>query len=274
MPEGDTIFRAARTLHRALAGRTVVRFESVFPALTRIHHDRPVTGRTITEVRARGKHVLMTFSGDLVLHTHMKMNGSWHIYRPGEPWQRPSRDMRIVVATDAFVAVGFNVPVAQLLTWREIERHEALSALGSDPLGEQFDRDDVLMRMRQHATEAIAEVLLNQRVMTGLGNVLKSETLFVAGVHPFTRVSDLPDATLYQLMDVASRLLALNTRSGNYGSPERHRRTTGRMNPAEGLWVYGRGGKPCRKCGTPIQSRKTGIDARLTSWCPTCQPSH
>ena len=124
MPEGDTIFRAARTLHRALAGHPVARFESVFPHLTRVHEDTPITGRTIEAVRAAGKHVLMAFSGELVLRTHMRMNGSWHIYRPGERWQRPRRDMRIVVATPAYEAVGFRIPVAEWLRGTEVERHE------------------------------------------------------------------------------------------------------------------------------------------------------
>src|SRR6188508_3030086 len=110
MPEGDTIFRAARTLHRALAGKPVVRFESMFPALTRIHEDAPITGRTVERVRSLGKHVLMQFSEGLTLRTHMRMNGSWHIYRPGETWRRPRIDMRIVVATSDFEAIGFNIP--------------------------------------------------------------------------------------------------------------------------------------------------------------------
>ena len=115
MPEGDTIFRAARTLNRALAGQAVVRFESVYPALTRVHEDTPVTGRTVESVTAAGKHVLMRFAGDLVLRTHMRMSGSWHIYRPGETWRRPRRDMRILIATTPFVAVAFNVPVADIM---------------------------------------------------------------------------------------------------------------------------------------------------------------
>src|SRR5918992_4664013 len=113
MPEGDTIFRAARTLDRALAGRVVTRFESVFPHLARVDGNRPIRGRIIERVTSRGKHLLMWFSGDLVLRTHMRMNGSWHIYRPGERWQRPRHDMRIVVATDSFEAVAFTVPVAE-----------------------------------------------------------------------------------------------------------------------------------------------------------------
>jgi endonuclease-8 len=271
MPEGDTIFRAARTLHRALTGRMVVRFESVFPALMRVHEDWPITGRTVVDVKARGKHLLMTFSGDLVLHTHMKMSGSWHIYRPGERWQRPARDMRIVVGTDAFVAVGFNVPVAELMTSRELARHHQIAALGPDPLDQSCQHDEVIRRMRTHHHEAIGDVLLNQRVLAGLGNVLKSETLFAAGIYPFARIDDLDDLTLGRLIDVARRLLEVNTAEGNYRAPQRHRRTTGRMNPAEPRWVYSRGGKPCRRCGALIESRKGGDDARVTYWCPRCQ---
>ena len=140
VPEGDTIFRAARTLHRALAGKRVVRFESVFPALTRVHDDSPLTDRLVESVSSAGKHLLMRFSGDLVLRTHMRMNGSWHIYRPGEAWQRPRRDMRIVVATDDFVAVGFNMPVAEFIAARTLARHDELRRLGPDLLGDRAGR--------------------------------------------------------------------------------------------------------------------------------------
>ena len=157
MPEGDTIFRAARTLHRALADRVVSRFESVFPALTRVHHDAPLTGRTIDRVEAVGKHVLMHFSGGLVLRTHMRMNGSWHIYRPGERWRRPRRDMRIVVATDAFEAVGFNVPVAEFIRTSALRKHDELRRLGPDLLSDGFDRGEALRRLRARPTAVVAD---------------------------------------------------------------------------------------------------------------------
>ena len=269
MPEGDTIFRAARTLHRALAGKTVVRFESMLPALTRVHHDQPITGRTVEQVVARGKHILMSFSADLVLHTHMRMNGSWHIYRPDERWRRSSREMRVLVATEDMVAVGFNIPIAEFLSARDLERHDQLRRLGPDLLSERFDRAEALRRLREHPDEAIGDVLLNQQVMAGIGNVLKSETLFVAGVDPFAEVRDVTDEALERLIGVGQRLLSMNARP-HAGAL---RRTTGRMNPNESLWVYGRGGLPCRKCGEPIQARKTGLDARLTYWCPRCQKS-
>ena len=178
MPEGDTIFRAARTLHRALAGKPVLRFESVFPHLTRVHDNEPITGRTVDGVRAAGKHVLMEFSGGLLLRTHMRMNGSWHIYRPGEAWQRPRRSMRIIVGTEDFVAVGFDIPVAEMIKAKDVPRHDELRKLGPDLLGEGFDAAEAGRRIRARGASEIADVLLNQRVLAGIGNVYKSEVLF------------------------------------------------------------------------------------------------
>ena len=200
MPEGDTIFRAAHVLHRALAGRIVTRFESVLPALVRVDHDRPIAGRTIDAVTSRGKHLLMAFSGDLILRTHMRMNGSWHLYRPHERWQRPARDMRLAVTTAAFVAVGFNVPVAEFLTARDLSRHKELTRLGPDLLGADFDRQEAIRRMRGRANEPIGDVLLNQSVLSGIGNVLKSEILFAAGIDPFGLVNHLSDADLERIV--------------------------------------------------------------------------
>jgi endonuclease-8 len=191
MPEGDTIYRAARTLQRALAGKVVTGFESVFPHLTRIHEDAPITGRTVESVSASGKHMLMAFSGDLVLRTHMRMNGSWHIYRPDESWQRPRRDMRIVVATSDFVAVGFSIPVAEFFPARHLARHEELRRLGPELLSEDFDDEEALRRIQARPADTIADVLLNQRVLAGLGNVYKSEVLFACRINPFVTVGDL-----------------------------------------------------------------------------------
>ncbi len=270
MPEGDTIFRAARTLQRALAGRTVLRFESAFPALTRVDDDDPIAGRTVESVNSRGKHLLIHFSGDLALRTHMRMNGSWHIYRPGERWQRPARDMRIVVGTDAYVAVAFNIQVAEFLRSRDLPRHAQLAALGPDLAAGAVDHHEVRARMRAHQREPIADVLLNQRVIAGLGNVLKSEVLFTSGVHPFRAVEELSDDTLDRIIDQSGRLMAYNT-AAEATAPGPARRTTGRLNPEEQLWVYGRGHRPCLRCGTAIVSKKTGNEARITYWCPRCQ---
>jgi endonuclease-8 len=272
VPEGDTIFRAARTLNLVLAGKAVERFESVYPALNRIDEDRPLRGRTVESVTSRGKHLLMTFSGGLVLHTHMRMNGTWHVYRPGERWQRPSREMRVLVAASDVVAVGFNIPVAELLSTADLARHRQLARLGPDVAADSFDRDLALQQMRASGSLAVADVLLDQRILAGIGNVLKSEILFVAAVHPFTAVQQLDDDTLGRILDVSRRLMKMNVAdTATVSGPRFGRRTTGSLDPFQKLWVYGRGGKACRRCGSPIQSRKTGSDARLTYWCPACQ---
>jgi endonuclease-8 len=273
MPEGDTVFRAAQTLHRFMAGHVVTRFESVYPALTRIAEDHPIVGRTIESVSARGKHLLMAFSGDLVLRTHRRMNGSWHIYPSGARWHRPAREMRVLVCTADACGVGFNIPVAELLSRRDLDRHRQLQALGPDLLAESFDRDEAVRRMRASAGDPIADVLLNQRVLAGIGNVFKSEILFLAGIHPFTPADLLTDNELDRIAGLSREQLAANvmTRSQTL-STATGRRTTRSLDPNEKLWVYSRGGKPCRRCGAAIQSRKTGVDARVTYWCPTCQP--
>ena len=196
MPEGDTVFRAAQTLHRFMAGQTVTRFESVYPLLTRVVEDHPLIGRTIVSVSARGKHLLMSFTGGLVLRTHLKMNGSWHIYPAGERWQRPARDMRVVVATVDFVAVAFSVPVAEIVRASALDKHRPIALLGPDLLGEEFDRDEALRRLRAHPASEIADALLNQRIAAGIGNVYKSEVLFSCRVNPFATVAALSDAQL------------------------------------------------------------------------------
>jgi len=272
MPEGDTIYRAAVAMNRALAARVVTRFESVYPTVNRVADDRPIVGRTIESVSARGKHLLIAFSGGLVLRTHMRMNGSWHLYRLGITWQRPARDMRVLVGAGDVEAVGFNVPVAELLTARELARHAQLNALGPDLLDPAFDPVEAARRMRACGRDAVGDALLNQRVLAGVGNVFKSEILFLAGIEPFTPVAALSDADIDRLVAISREQLAANvlTRSQTL-SPSIGRRTTRSLDPNKKLWVYGRGGKPCRRCGAPILARKSGLDARLTYWCPRCQ---
>ena len=276
MPEGDTIFRAARTLNLALAARTVTAFSSVYPALTRIDEDAPITGRVITSVEAQGKHLLMHFGpppSPLTLRTHMRMSGSWHIYRPGEKWQLPRRDARIVIETADYVAVAFNVPVAEFLDAAQFARQEDLTLIGPDLLGETFDEDEAVARLFARGAQPIAEALLNQRVVAGIGNVYKSETLFIERVHPGTPVTGIGGAELRALLRTARRLLTVNVAdaSAEIVTYRGLRRTTGRSDPAERLWVYGRGGQPCRRCGTPISFARTGPNARGTYWCEGCQ---
>ena len=275
MPEGDTIFRAARTLNRALAGQVVTRFDTQLPHLQRIHDDTPITSRTIEEVSAHGKWITMRFSGDLILLTHMLMSGSWHIYRPGEKWQRPRYDMRIVIGTNNFEAVAFKVPVAEFHTAASLTRRDGFSQLGPDILCGSFNAAQAIANLRGEPELQIGDTLLRQHVMAGLGNVYKSEVCFACRVNPFRKVATLTDSEVIDLIATACKFLKANVSDSagdkivTYGG---FRRTTRRANPAERLWVYGRHGDPCRRCGNPIESRKQGQDARVTFWCPTCQP--
>jgi endonuclease VIII len=254
MPEGDTIFRAARTLHQALAGRTVTRFTSVFPHLNRIDADAPLAGRTVDRVEPAGKHLLIWFSGDLVLRTHMRMSGSWHIYRPGERWQRPRHQMRIVLETAAMHAVAFGVPVAEFGTGEALERSSTMRALGPDLLADDFDAADAVARIIARGDVAIADALLDQGAIAGIGNIYKSESLFAARVDPFALVSTLaPDS----IARVVAKAVALMKRAALESRASR--------------WVYDRAGEPCRRCGTVIAAKKQGPHARRTYWCPRCQ---
>jgi endonuclease-8 len=274
MPEGDTIYRTAQTLERALGGQVVTRFHSVLPALTRVDQDAPLAGRVVERVWSQGKHLLIGFSGGLVLRTHMRMNGSWHIYRPGERWRRPRLLARIVIETGTFVAVAFQVPVAEFHATGDLERGRVLGELGPDLLADTFDVEIALHRLRERAQIAIGDALLDQRAVAGIGNVYRSEVLFVCGINPFTPVGRLADADLRALVATARRLLQANVAPGTAAGIATYqplRRTTGRAHPEERLWVYRRGGRPCRRCGAPIQRRKGGPDARSAYWCPRCQ---
>ncbi|HEX7190701.1 MAG TPA: DNA-formamidopyrimidine glycosylase family protein [Thermoanaerobaculia bacterium] len=248
MPEGDTLHRIARTLQTALAGKKVTRFETVLPKLARVDDQTPVRGRTIEQVRAVGKH-LIEFSGGLELRTHLRMNGSWHIYRTGERWQRSRIDMRLVITTDEWEAVGFNIPVA------EFTRVDAPVAVGPDLLAAEIDVDDAVQRLRVLASEEIAEALLNQRAVSGIGNIWKSETLFACRVWPFAKVESIGDEKLREIVVTARKLL---------------RRSVAATSRSR-FGVYGRRGEPCRRCGTPIEMKKQGRDACVTYWCPRCQ---
>ncbi len=277
MPEGDTIFRAARMLDRALTGRAVTRFDAQLVSVRDVDRVSPFTGRTVTAVRAQGKHLLMSFDGDppLTLRTHMRMNGSWHIYRPGEAWRRGAWRARIVIETDAFVAIAFDVQEAEVLTDEALARHGRLRKLGPDLLAPEFDEDEALRRLRERPDLALEDALLNQRVLAGAGNVFKSEILFAVRVHPERRVREVDDETLRRMLKVARKYLVANVRDDSGGAMVTYtgfRRTTGRADPGERLWVYGRIHQPCRVCGTPVQMRRHGDGARSSYFCPRCQP--
>lgn len=276
MPEGDTLFRTARALNRAFAGKPVTGFRSTYPLLTRFHDDTPLTGRSVERVESRGKWLLMHFSGGATLATHLLMNGSWHIYRPGQPWQQPRSNMRIVVENSDYIAVGFRVPVAHIHTVQSLARDRRIPPVAIDVLRPEFDIAGAVRRLIACASEEVGDVLLHQEVLAGVGNVFKSEICFVAGINPFCRVSALSPYQAKTLVEIAQRLVSANVLedSGEMIVTYRgqQRRTTHQSDPGASLWVYGRRGEPCRRCGASIRKRIQGPDARVTFWCQHCQP--
>jgi endonuclease-8 len=260
---------------RALMGQPVTGFRSTYPLLTRWDDDEPIAGQMVEQVESRGKWLLIRFSGGGTLATHLLMNGSWHIYRPGERWQQPRINMRIVLENSEYVTVGFRVPVAKMLRAHELERALRIPPTMIDVLSENFDAEEVARRVAAHRGEEIADVLLHQEVMAGVGNEFKSEICFVTGVNPFCKVKDLKAGEIEKLIAASVLLVKANVLEDSgetrvtYGGM--HRRTTGRIDPRERVWVYGRGGEPCRKCGEQIHRRLQGLDARVTFWCQRCQ---
>lgn len=256
MPEGDTIHRAADRLRPALAGKALVRIEA-----GRARGRRPPPGTLIDAVEAQGKHLRIRFADGTALRTHLRMNGSWHLYRTGERWQRPAHTARAVVEVDGWVAVCFSAPVV------ELERDDAATAhLGPDLTSAELTDahlDTAVERMAALAEPGteIAVALLDQRVAAGIGNVFKSEVLFLHGVDPFSPVADVPVDERRRLLATAAKLLRANATSAGP-----------RITYQGATAVYGREGQPCRRCGSPVRRRRQGEQARSTYWCPTCQP--
>jgi endonuclease VIII len=255
MPEGDTLHRTATGLAPYLVGRpvTAARVRPGGPQVGR------VVGATIEAVEAQGKNLLIRFDNGLELRTHLRMNGSWHRYRPGERWKRAPARARLVLEVPGTIAVCFDAPVVELFETRTESLHPSLSALGPDLLKDDADLADAVRRLRDpsRAAVAIGEAIVDQRAVAGVGNIWKSETLFADGVSPFASVRDLDDATLSGLLATARRLL---------------RASAARGPTSRGMNVYGRAGLPCRRCGTLIRSATQGTELpRTTYWCPSCQ---
>lgn len=267
MPEGDTILRAARALGRSLEGKPVTSFTSPLPALM----DADLSGCRIDAVEARGKNLLIRFDDGRALVTHMRMTGSWHLYEPGQPWKKPPRLARAVLATADAVAVCFNAPVVELLSARQLVRSERLRRLGPDVLGPGFDAAEGARRLAAFPGTPVGEALLAQSTLAGIGNIYKSETLFACRADPFAPVAAFSATELTQIVTRARELMSANLSD----SP---RRTFGRGGGRGALGrgpygVYRRSGNPCRNCGTRIRMRRQGDAGRSTYWCPHCQPA-
>lgn len=265
MPEGDTIYRTAQTLHAALAGRSVTAFESAHGALAQRARSQGVVGQRVAGVEAHGKHLLMRFEGGATLHTHMGMRGSWHLYRTSSRWRKPRTRARIVLTADDVVAACFSPMLAELLTPAELRGNLRLTRLGPDALAPEFAAAAALSRLRARGEQEIGVAIADQKALAGIGNVYKSEVLFLAGVNPFALVEALDDRTLDRIVATSVAQLKRNVSRSE-------RRTTSPLAPGR-LWVYARGGEPCRRCGDTVRRAYQGVQRRSTYWCPRCQPA-
>lgn len=261
MPEGDTLHRAAAGLAPHLVGRRVVRFES--SAARGARHGAELAGRRIESVEARGKHLLIGFEGDVVLRTHLRMTGSWHLYRPGERWKKPRRLARVILATDDAVAVCFNAPDVELLAGARARHGGAAGDVGPDLLADEFDAAAVAERWAGAPEMPVGVAVMRQFLAAGIGNVYKSEVLFLCRIDPFRRVADLSREDLVNIARTARREMRANL--GPNARSTRNALDGGRY------WVYGRSGRACYVCGSRVAMKRQGEDGRSTYYCSTCQ---
>jgi endonuclease VIII len=259
MPEGDTVWNTARVLERALVGDLLTGSDFRVPQLA----TTDLTGWTVAESASRGKHLLLRLTRDAqrrTLHSHLRMDGAWRAYGPGERWAgRPAHLIRVVLRTNRSVAVGYHLHELMLIPTAEESR--VLGYLGPDLLGPDWDPDEAVRRIREKPDVSIAEALLDQRNLAGVGNLYKSETLFLRGLWPWTPVAAVAD--LAGTVTLAQKLMASNR--GRWTQT-----TTGSLRRGESSYVYGRRAQPCRRCGTAIKRAEQGD--RVTYWCPRCQP--
>jgi endonuclease-8 len=259
VPEGDTVWRTARSLDQALSGATLTGVDFRVPELATVD----LTGQMVHETLARGKHLLTRIGDDHTLHTHLKMEGSWHLYRPESRWRRPRHEARVVLRTPRWNAVGFALGVVELLA--RDDEDSAVGHLGPDLLGPDWDAGEAVQRLMADPDRPLNEALLDQRNLAGNGNLYANELSFISGRHPRSRVGDVPD--LPRLVMRAAALLRANRERSEQA-------TTGDIRRGHTTWVYRRDRAACRRCGTRIEVAMTGPPRRerATYRCPASPP--
>jgi endonuclease VIII len=257
MPEGDTIHYAANRIRSALVGNPIQTIEAPQRRHTMDRWPERLDGRAVRSVDAHGKHLFVRFDGDLTLHSHLRMGGAWAVYRRGQRWKRSPRRAWLVIRTPEHEVVQFDGPVLELMTESRTRFDQRLAGLGPDILAEELDTGGFLRRLRQDdPTRGIADALLDQRTIAGIGNLWKAEACFLAGVNPWRPVSEVPDDLALDLVEVVRPLMQASAAGGRQ---------------ARDSWVFERQWRPCRRCGTIIRARGQGDDNRTTYWCPACQ---
>ena len=262
MPEGDTVWNTARTLGRVVEGQAIERSDFRVPRLA----TTDLAGWTVVESASRGKHLLLRIDKEgrkpLTLHSHLRMDGAWRTYAPGERWTgRPTHLIRVVLHTGAGVAVGYHLH--ELAVVPTADEAQLVGHLGPDLMGEDWDAEEAVERLRAKPERWIADALLDQRNLAGIGNLYKAETLFLRGLSPWAPVGGIDE--LGPVVELAHRLL--NANRGRWTQA-----TTGSLRRGETNWVFERAGQPCRRCGERVRRWTGGDHDRITYWCPHCQP--
>jgi endonuclease VIII len=255
MPEGDTIHRAARRIDEVLVGKQIVAIETPHPRHRLDRWPERLSGRAVRAVDARGKHLFLRFDGDLTLHSHLRMGGQWSVYRRGERWRKSPRRAWLVIRTPEHEVVQFDGPVLELMTDSRSRFDQQLAALGPDLLNPDFDEKRFLARLREDdQTRPFGDAVLDQRNVAGLGNIWRAEACFHARVDPHRRTGDVTNDEALEAIRAVRPLMARSV-AGEW----------------PGLSVYKRAGRPCPRCGTPIEGGGLGDDNRTVYWCPGCQ---
>ena len=256
MPEGDTIHYAARRIRTALVGHHIRSLETPHPRHRFDRWPERLAGRSVEGVDAHGKHLFVRFTGDLTLHSHLRMTGKWGVYAPGQRWRRSPRRAWLVIRTDEHEVVQFDGPVLELMTDSRTRFDQRLAALGPDVLADELDERAFLRRLREDdPTRGIGDALLDQRTVAGIGNLWKAEACFATGLDPWRRTAEVPDAEALAAVRAARDAMRQSVERGL------------RVKPA----VYDRAGLPCPRCDTRVRARGQGEDNRTTFWCPRCQ---
>ena len=265
MPEGDTLYRVAAALRPVLEGQRIESASSSDRTTVDPIDAASLVGRVVTNVEAVGKHLVVATDDKRVVHSHLGMTGSWHVYPQGEPWRKPASRAALALMTRSHTAVCFSPKLLELVSEWKLRGNPHLRRLGPDLMRHDSDLRAVVQRLRTHNAAPIGEAVMNQTIAAGVGNVYKSETLFLARINPWTRVAELDDGRLLHYLSESRRLMRLNRGPG--------RRVTRFRNDGGRHWVYGRRGEPCYECGDLITLRRQGDAGRTTYWCPRCQPA-
>lgn len=266
MPEGDTLFQLAARLTKLLQGSTVRHFDAQDVSLLQTD----LVGQVLDSVQSRGKHLLMGFSSGVTLHSHLRMDGRW-VFRGNAIAPAIHGALRVILGFDSGVLLGYELATARIIHLQTLPAQDVLRKLGPDLLARDFDASQAVARLAALGATPIGVAIMQQTALAGVGNVFKSEALFLAGIHPMTPVNALRQDELEALVQLLVPLLRRNAIGPKYGQYRRQTRTSSASGPLQ--WVYRRAGERCMRCDGIIELIYQGMPARSSYYCPVCQPT-